>query len=223
MTDTPSIRQAYERLRLAFGPQNWWPAESPWEVIVGAILTQSAAWSNVEKAITNLKAANMLSVAGIATAAQDDLARLVYPSGYYNAKARKLQAFARHVQSIYSGDLEAMLARPMPDLRAELLAIHGVGPETADSIALYAAGLPVFVADAYTRRIATRLGLCGEKASYDALQALFTASLMGADAPLLNEFHALMVTLAKSHCRKRPLCAGCPLLELPCATGLGMA
>jgi endonuclease-3 related protein len=204
------LQAIYGRLGAAYGPQHWWPADSPWEVIVGAILTQSAAWTNVEKAIANLKAAGLLSPAGIHAASQDDLARLIYPSGYYHAKARKLKAFAQRLHDTYRGQLETLFALDLASLRAELLSIHGVGPETADSIILYAAGKPSFVIDAYTRRIAHRLGLTEASVSYLELRALFTASLP-ADTPLFNEFHALLVRLAKEACRKRPLCQHCPL------------
>ena len=210
MNTAEHISAIYERLRAACGPQHWWPADSPWEVIVGAILTQSAAWGNVEKAIANLKAAGALSPAGIQSASQEELAHLVYPSGYYNAKARKLKAFAGRLHEGYHGRLEELFALDLAPLRAELLSIHGVGPETADSIILYAAGKPSFVIDAYTRRIACRIGLAETSASYLELQALF-ASHLPADAPLFNEFHALLVRLAKNACRKRPLCQQCPL------------
>ncbi len=210
MNTADRLSAIYDRLRAAYGPQHWWPADSPWEVIVGAILTQSAAWTNVEKAIANLKAAGLLSPAGIHAAAQEDLARLVYPSGYYNAKARKLKAFALRLHDGYQDQLEALFALDLPALRAELLSIHGIGPETADSIILYAAGKPSFVVDAYTRRIACRLGLADPSVSYQDLQALFTGNLPP-DAPLFNEFHALFVCLAKEACRKHPLCQQCPL------------
>ncbi len=210
MNTADRLSAIYDRLRGAYGPQHWWPAGSPWEVIVGAILTQSAAWTNVEKAIANLQAAGLLSPAGIHGAAQDELARLVFPSGYYNAKARKLKAFAQRLHDGYQGRLEALFALDLPALRAELLSIHGVGPETADSIILYAAGKPSFVIDAYTRRIACRLGLAAASVTYHDLQALFMANLPP-DAPLFNEYHALLVCLAKEACRKRPLCQPCPL------------
>ncbi len=210
MTIADRIPAIHDRLYAAYGPQHWWPAGSPWEVIVGAILTQSAAWTNVEKAIANLKQADILSPAGILGTSQDELARLVHPSGYYNAKARKLKAFAQRLHDRYHGRLEDLLALDLALLRAELLSIHGVGPETADSIILYAAGKPSFVIDAYTRRIACRLGLAEPSVTYGELQALFVANLPS-NAPLFNEFHALFVRLAKDACRKRPLCQQCPL------------
>jgi endonuclease-3 related protein len=205
----------YQALLNAYGPQHWWPGDTPWEVIVGAILTQSAAWTNVEKAIANLRAAGVLSVEGIHGTTEDALAALIRPSGYYNAKARKLKAFADHLFAVYSGDLAVMLARPVDELRAELLGIHGVGPETADSILLYAANRPVFVIDAYTRRSAARLGLCDLAIRYDALRALFMDTLPR-QASLFNEYHALFVRLGKEACRKRPLCSVCPLAAQLC-------
>ncbi len=215
MTTAARISAVYHRLHAAYAPQHWWPADSPWEVIVGAILTQSAAWTNVEKAIANLKQVGILSPAGILATSQDDLARLVYPSGYYNAKARKLKAFAQRLHDRFHGRLEELLTLDPAALRVELLSIHGVGPETADSIILYAAGKPTFVVDAYTRRIACRLGLAEPSASYADVQSLFSANLP-ADAPLFNEYHALFVRLGKEACRKRPLCQQCPLAPDQC-------
>lgn len=211
------IPAIYRALRDAFGPQHWWPADTPWEVIVGAILTQSAAWTNVEKAMANLKAAGVTTCADVHHTSQGDLASLVRPSGYYNSKANKLKSFAAHVYVNHGGSLECMLSQPVEVLRPELLGIHGVGPETADSILLYAAGQPVFVVDAYSRRIASRLGLAPGNASYDQLQALFTGNLPG-DPGLFNEYHALLVVLGKSVCRKRPGCESCPLAADFCST-----
>jgi len=209
----------YHRLLAAYGPQHWWPGDSPWEIIVGAILTQAAAWANVEKAINNLKAANSLDPLAICQIPQEQLARLIYPCGYYNAKARKLKAFAQRLQEGYGGDLSRLFALEIPALRQELLRIHGVGPETADSIILYAANKPIFVVDAYTLRIAARLGLARPKATYSELQALFMENLPQETA-LFNEYHALLVRLGKHACRKEPRCSLCPLLgECPTASG----
>ncbi len=211
MTTTGQRLQAiYQQLYAAYGPQHWWPGDSPWEVIVGAILTQSAAWINVEKAIVNLKAADLLSPTGIYHVPQERLAQLVYPSGYYNAKARKLKAFAQRLQEGYGGDLDRLFALDVPALRQELLSIHGVGPETADSIILYAANKPSFVVDAYTTRIAARLGLAEPQAKYADLQALFMDNFPP-QATLFNEYHALLVHLGKYVCQKKPQCAACPL------------
>jgi endonuclease III related protein len=214
---TKRLTDIYDRLYAAYGPQHWWPSDSAFEVIAGAILTQSAAWTNVELALGNLKAAWALSPEGIDELPEAELARLVRPSGYYNAKARKLKAFVRLLNEAYGGDLEAMLASPAQELRDALLRTHGIGPETADSILLYAAGRPAFVIDAYTRRTFSRLGLVPERDTYDGWQRLFAESLPSS-APLFNEYHALIVRLGKSVCRKEPVCGECPL-SLLCPVG----
>ncbi|HEV8573434.1 MAG TPA: endonuclease III domain-containing protein [Dehalococcoidia bacterium] len=203
----------YDRLYSAYGPQHWWPGDSAFETIAGAILTQSASWANVEKALSNLKAAGALSPQGIAALSTGDLARLIHPSGYFNTKARKLKAFVGLLDERFSGDLDRMLESPTSELRAALLETHGIGPETADSIILYAANKPLFVIDAYTRRTFSRLGLVPERDSYDDWQALFMEELP-ADVSLFNEYHALIVRHAKDVCRKQPLCGRCPLLEI---------
>ena len=192
------------------GPQHWWPAETPLEMIIGAILTQSAAWTNVEKAIGNLKSNGILGITGLREIPQDELARLIYPSGYYNVKARKVKAFVDWLAEEYDGDLNRLFALVASTLRQELLSVHGVGEETADSIILYAAHKPIFVIDAYTRRIVARLGLEPKKDSYSDFQALFMDNLPH-DEILFNEYHALMVQHGKTVCRKNPLCADCCL------------
>ncbi len=209
--------EIYDRLYTAYGPQRWWPGDSEFEIIAGAILTQSASWSNVERALANLKAAGLLSPKGIEALSESELAELIRPSGYYNAKARKLKAFVRLLGECARGDLERLLALPAAELRALLLATHGIGPETADSILLYAAGRPVFVIDAYTRRIFSRLGLSPEIDSYASWQRQFSDSLPP-DAKIFNEYHALIVRHGKDACRKRPLCHACPLSAI-CPTG----
>ncbi len=206
---TPFLR-VYRRLYRAYGPQQWWPGDGPFEVIVGAILTQSAAWTNVEKALANLKDRGVLSPQGLEESDEAELARLVRPAGYFNAKARKLKAFAALLSERFGGELERLLAAPAADLRPLLLATHGIGPETADAILLYAAGRPVFVIDAYTRRLFRRLGLAPRADGYDAWQRLFMDSLPP-DPALFNEYHALIVRHGKEVCRARPLCASCPL------------
>lgn len=208
----------YDRLYSAYGPQHWWPGDSAFEIIAGAILTQSAAWSNVERALANLKAAGALSPQGIAALSEEELAGLIRPSGYYNAKARKLKAFVRLLDECAGGDLPPLLALPATELRSLLLATHGLGPETADSILLYAAGRPVFVIDAYTRRTFSRLGLAPEMDSYASWQGQFSDALPP-DARMFNEYHALVVRHGKQACRKRPLCHGCPLAVI-CPTGI---
>ncbi|HEY8492091.1 MAG TPA: endonuclease III domain-containing protein [Dehalococcoidia bacterium] len=215
--DAGLLRAVYRRLLAAYGPQGWWPAETPFEVCVGAILTQSAAWSNVERAIANLRAAGALTPEGLRALPEAELARLVYPAGYFRAKARKLKAFTDLLFGRFGGSLEALLALPAAELRAVLLGTHGIGPETADCILLYAAGRPSFVVDAYTRRTFGRLGVRPERDTYQAWQALFTAALP-ADPALYNEYHALLVAHGKAACRKEPRCGGCPLLDL-CPTG----
>jgi len=211
--DVPTLTDIYRRLLDRFGPQHWWPADEPFEVIIGAILTQSAAWGNVEKAIANLRGAGALSPRALRKLPRARLAELVHPCGYYNAKALKLKAFALWLGNHYDDDLDRLFALNADDLRRELLSVHGIGPETADSIILYAAGKPVFVIDAYTRRIISRLGLAPQKDSYAAYQALFMENLLGADK-LFNEYHALLVCLGKNICRRQPLCADCCLSDV---------
>ncbi len=211
------LRAVFDRLLAAYGPQHWWPGDSPFEVIVGAILTQQTAWANVEKALANLRAAGALSPDGIRAASEDDLATLIRPSGFYRGKARKLKALIELLDERFEGDLNSLLAAPGDDLRPALLATHGIGPETADSILLYAAGRPYFVIDAYARRIFSRLGLTPADDTYDAWQRLFARELPP-DAALFNEYHALIVEHAKRTCRTVPLCEGCVLLDV-CATG----
>lgn len=203
----------YHRLFSCYGPQHWWPADDPWEVIVGAILTQSAAWINVEKAIANLKAAAALSPAGIRRLPLSELARLIYPSGYYNAKALKLKSLAQLLGDNYGGNLSELFALDLHHLRQELLSLYGVGQETADSIILYAARKPIFVIDAYTRRIILRLGYALPKESYAAFQEIFMDNL-SQDVELFNEYHALFVRHGKERCRREPICRGCCLYPL---------
>jgi endonuclease-3 related protein len=199
----------YHRLLERYGPQHWWPGEGPFEVMVGAVLTQSAAWTNVEKAIRNLREAGVLSPEALRRLPVSELAALIFPSGYYNAKALKLKALADYLGK-YQDDLEWLFAVDTCQLRRELLGVHGIGEETADSVLLYAADRPVFVVDAYTRRIFGRVGLAPEKGSYTDYQGLFTESLP-ADVGLFNEYHALLVCLGKNVCRRRPLCQQCCL------------
>ncbi len=205
------LLDVYERLYATHGPQHWWPAETPFEVVVGAILTQSTAWSNVEKAIGSLRAAGALEPEPMRWLSEGELARAIYPSGYYNAKARKLKAFLALLSERFEGNLEALLACPADELRPILLATHGIGPETADSILLYAAGRPLFVVDAYTRRLFSRLSLAPPHDDYEGWQRLLMDALP-TEGPLFNEYHALIVHHTKAVCRKRPLCPSCPLL-----------
>lgn len=207
------LLEIFARLFAAYGPQHWWPAEGPFEIMVGAILTQSAAWANVEKALRNLKTADALSPAAMRRLTNQKLAMLVRPSGYYNAKARKLKSLSEWFSKTYKEDVSRMSAQKKDILREQLLAVHGVGPETADSIILYVANQPTFVIDAYTRRILERLGLLPEIDKYDSYQALFMDNLP-ADAKLFNEYHALLVRLGKEVCKKKPDCANCCLKSL---------
>lgn len=204
-----ALREVYNTLLACYGPQHWWPGETPFEVIVGAILTQNTSWHNAARAIDALRAADKLSAAAIRAAEPGQLATLIRPSGYFNAKARKLQAIAEFIGEA-ADDLDARFTGDTGALRRALLAVHGVGPETADSILLYAAERPVFVIDAYTLRIISRLGLTGENPGYDRLQRLFTANL-APDTKLFNEFHALIVRLGKEVCKPTPRCPECCL------------
>ena len=212
-TEDLLLNDIYRRLSAAYGPQHWWPAESPFEVMIGAVLTQSTAWTNVEKAIRNLKEAQALSPGSIRNMSFSVLAELVKPSGYYNVKARKLKSLVYWLDENYSDDINRMSAVETRKMREELLAVYGIGPETADSILLYALGKPVFVIDAYTKRIFARIGLLGEQDSYSDCQRLFTANL-AADVAVFNEFHALIVKLAKEACNKKPDCGRCCLVEV---------
>jgi endonuclease-3 related protein len=225
---TRVLTDIYRRLFERYGPQHWWPAREPFEVIVGAILTQSTAWTNVEKAIDNLRKVGKLSAGELRSLPANELASFIHPCGYYNVKARKLKAFVEHLDERYGDNLDKMFTRDAGELRRELLGIYGIGEETADSIILYAGNRPAFVIDAYTRRIVDRLGLSPEHQGYASYQTLFTASLP-ADARLYNEYHALLVRHAKEACRKRPLCRDCCLNtrdkgtsggQFPCA-GIG--
>ena len=205
------LQDIYRRMMSRYGAQHWWPAEEQFEVMVGAILTQSAAWRNVEKAITNLKAVGALSPRAMRQLSLSELAAIIYPSGYYNAKARKLKALV-HWLGEYQDNLDNLFACSTDQLRQELLSVYGVGEETADAIILYAANKPVFVIDAYTRRIVNRLGLVLKAKRYAAYQALFSDNLP-ADPALFNEYHALLVCLGKDVCRRSPLCRQCCLQE----------
>ena len=211
------IAGVYDRLMAAYGPQGWWPADSPFEMIVGAILVQAVAWRNVEGTMAKLKEAGALSPSELRRIPEPELARLCYSCGYHNAKAHKLKAFADRLGE-HGDDLDAWLAGPTEALRQDLISIYGVGPETADSILLYAAGKPAFVIDAMTRRIVDRIGISAAARSYGDYQRLFEAKLPP-DTAVYGEYHALLVALAKRHCVKRePRCGGCPVADL-CATG----
>jgi endonuclease-3 related protein len=202
--------EIYQKLLDRYGSQHWWPAREPFEVIIGAILTQSTAWTNVEKAISSLRNAGRLSAAALRDLSEPALAALIRPCGYYNVKVRRLKAFVEWLGERYGDDLDRMFAGDVGAVRRELLDIYGIGEETADSIILYAGNRPVFVIDAYTRRIFGRLGLAPARDSYAAYRAMFMDNLP-ADARLFNEYHALLVRLGKESCRKAPCCSACPL------------
>ncbi|GBE17482.1 endonuclease III [archaeon BMS3Abin16] len=207
-----NLEQVYKRLFEAFGAQNWWPGETQLEVIVGAVLTQNTAWQNVKRAIVNLKGAGVLSLNGLIDVGSDGLAELIRPSGYFNVKAKRLKAVVNFLSG--SGGIKGLETAPTVELRRMLLDVNGVGEETADSILLYAFNRPVFVVDAYTKRIFSRLGLLDSGAGYAVVQEFFENSLPS-DVNLYNEYHALIVRLGKDFCKKtRPQCLNCPLNDL---------
>jgi endonuclease-3 related protein len=214
MTTGQRLNQIYQKLLERFGPQHWWPGDTPFEIIVGAILTQNTNWGNVEKAISNLKASDVLTPDRLHGLPQERLADLIRPAGYYNIKAVRLTNFLQWLFTRYQGDLAGVEGRGTPSLREELLAIKGIGPETADSILLYAFDRPIFVVDAYTARVAARHGLIEPPFDYHQLQEVFQSSLQQ-EVPLFNEYHALLVRVGKEYCKPTPRCKGCPLEDLP--------
>jgi len=207
------LLKIYNRLYKHFGPRYWWPADTPFEVIVGAILTQNTSWKNVEKAIANLKKERSLTPRSIYKLKTRRLASIIKPAGFFNIKAKRLKNFVNFLFLRYNYNLKAMFSKPLDDLREELLDIQGIGPETADSILLYAAKKPTFVVDSYTKRIFSRHSLTRKNVEYDELKALFIKNLPKKVA-LFNEYHALIVELGKNFCKKKPLCSLCPLKEL---------
>jgi len=233
------IPHYYTALLSRYGPQNWWPARSRFEVIVGAYLTQNTNWSNVEKALINLRRAHALSISAMRDLPLDELETLVRPSGYFRQKARNLKMFIAFLDRQYSGSLTRMFAEPTAKLRAELLELNGVGPETADSILLYAGNHPVFVVDAYTRRVLLRHGIIHEKTGYEEIRSMIEQAISSSEGESLvaknagsdprhsvsrmsssartelaqhyNELHALIVRVGNHYCRAKPICEGCPL------------
>lgn len=204
------LLEIYKKLYDTFGPQHWWPGETPFEIAVGAILTQNTNWGNVEKAIDNLKKERVLNPESIYKIKTESLTTLIKPAGYFNVKAKRLKAFISFFVNEYNGSVERMKKEDMYILRLKLLHINGIGPETADSILLYALNKPVFVVDAYTKRVLSRHKFMEYDRTYEEFQELFHSSLKR-DVKLFNEYHALFVKLGKTFCRKKPLCEGCPL------------
>lgn len=241
LSEHDTILSYYRSLLARYGPQNWWPAQSRFEVVVGAYLTQNTNWSNVEKAISNLRRGRALSLSAMRELRLARLQQLIRPSGYFRQKALRLKTFIRYLDTRYSGSLDRLFSQPTAQLRAELLALNGVGQETADSILLYAGNHPVFVVDAYTRRILERHGVVGPKTGYEEIRALIERAITSAAPELLtlpqtgmdprhpasrmsrmarhelaqhyNELHALIVRAGNSFCRSAPQCEGCPLKD----------
>jgi endonuclease-3 related protein len=205
------LTSIYRALFRAYGPQHWWPGDTPFEVLVGAVLTQNTSWANVEMAIANLKRERVLTFSRMKSVSPEKLARLIRPSGYFNIKTKRLRHLLLFIHNHYSDSLTRMFAADPAWLRQQLLEVNGIGPETADAILLYAGEKPFFVVDVYTKRIFSRLGLIAGNADYPTLQDLFMKNLPS-DTRLYNEYHALIVRIGKEHCKKaRPICGNCPL------------
>ncbi|HBH86454.1 MAG TPA: endonuclease [Syntrophaceae bacterium] len=205
-----SLMEIYDTLNTYFGDLHWWPGDTPFEIIVGAILTQNTAWRNVEKAISTLKSEECLYPGVILKIEEKKLADLIRPAGYYNIKTRRLKSFIRFLYDEYNGDLDSMFEEDLWILRGKLLTVKGIGDETADSILLYAGKKPVFVIDAYTRRILLRHNSIHADATYTEIQNLFMKNLPQS-VPLYNQFHALLVNTGKFFCTGNPRCNECPL------------
>ena len=211
MTEKNTYLQIYDILYSFFGPQGWWPGETAFEVAVGAILTQNTNWGNVSKAIMNLKSGGLLSFEALQALPYADLACLIRPSGYYNLKAKRLKNLLQMILERYQGELNLLLQDDVARGRENLLSVQGIGPETADSILLYAGNHPLFVVDTYTHRIFSRHHLLADESDYDSIQETFM-HMLPADSSFFNEYHALIVRLGKEYCRKtKPLCEDCPL------------
>ncbi len=215
--ENATLRNIYDLLWAEYGPQHWWPADSATEVIIGAILTQNTAWKNVEHAIKNLKQADYLSWLEIRNIETDRLEKLLKPAGTYRIKARRLKGFVETLWKQWEGSHESLLSGPTEEVRCRLLAISGIGPETADAILLYAGNHPIFVVDTYTKRILRRHGVIDDSATYGTIQSLFHQELepSAENVQVFNEYHALLVELGKRHCRTKAICTGCPLEDLP--------
>ena len=210
MTNSAILKKIYDRLYSTYGPCNWWPGDSPFEVIIGAILTQNTNWTNVEKAIRNLKDANVFTPDKFFKIEITKLAELIKPAGYFNVKAKRIKKFINWLFENYDGDLTQMFAQSLGTLREELLSVNGIGPETADSILLYAGNKPTFVVDTYTYRILSRHDLIPEDSTYDDIKD-FLEDNMPEDVKLYNEYHALLVQIGKEFCKPKRKCENCPL------------
>jgi endonuclease III related protein len=214
--------EVYERMLAKLGPQRWWPGDSPFEIMVGAVLVQNTAWRNVERAINNLREAGVMEPDALYQLPPTELAELIRPAGYYQVKTKRLRNLLRFVVEQYDGSLEAMFGTSLASLREQLLAINGIGPETADAILLYAGGMPTFVVDTYSHRILARHGWLDYDASYDDIKDYFESTLPD-DAALYNEYHALLVRVGKDYCKRTsPNCEACPLAEMLPASGIVM-
>lgn len=215
MHTTTLLRELYDRLLQRFGPQHWWPGDTPFEVMVGAILTQNTNWGNVEKAIANLKQHGVLDARRMLALPPEKLAELIRPAGYFNVKTTRLRHFLQYFIERYDADVAQMRDRPLSQLREELLAVKGIGPETADSILLYALEKPSFVIDTYTHRVLSRHFLITEDADYTEMRELMMSSVASAHAEPVeayyNEYHALLVRVGKEFCKPKPQCEQCPL------------
>jgi endonuclease-3 related protein len=214
VTTQETLLHIYDTLLEQYGPQHWWPGDTPFEIAVGAILTQNTNWSNVEKAINNIKRANALKAQTLGSLASEELEALIRPAGYYRIKTKRLKNFLTWLMENGDGQLENLAHHNTYDLREDLIAINGIGPETADSILLYALNRPIFVVDTYTARMATRHGLIEPPFGYHELQDLFQSNLPQ-DTQLFNEYHALIVQIGKNFCKPKPKCLSCPLNDHP--------
>lgn len=206
----PPLMDVYQELVAAFGPQHWWPGDTPFEIVVGAVLVQNTAWRNVERAIANLKKHKLLEVRPLARVSTPRMERLIQPAGYFRVKAKRLRNVVDFLIREHDGSLDSLFAQPVETARGQLLSVNGIGPETADSILLYAGALPKFVVDAYTRRMLVRHDWLATPAKYDQMQQLFEDNL-DMDVELFNEYHALIVRLGVEYCKPTPKCDECPL------------
>ncbi len=213
MNKTKVLTEIYDSLFKSFGSQYWWPGDTDFEVVVGAILTQNTNWANVEKAIKNLKTAKVFTLKKLHQINQDKLAELIKPSGYFNVKAKRLKHFIEWLFTNYNGSLSKLFTQDCAILREQLLSVNGIGRETADSIILYAAEKPAFVVDAYTKRVLVRHGLITEDYNYDEIKAVFEENLPE-EVSLYNEYHALIVRVGKYYCKPKMRCEECPLKDV---------